>query len=297
MKTLLFLCALLETTALHAATYDATPDTWKSVYSQAQKAGDVVILADGTYPRTEFFTSEITYKAENMSGAIFNGGIYLDGRSSDLTFDGIWADNSPGQGIEIRGNGHMFKNVKVTDSGANGVLFRCAVNPPEGALCPPESRPSNVTLQSVDVSLSTSSGIKSDCGEANIIKNSRSHHNHSSGYLESPTSVHTVIESNEFDHNGVNDHDHGAYLKGQSSHFYHNLLHHNAGYGIHCWAACFGTKEEPYDIRFNTIYANESGGTVIAGTWKEAVPPGDGYPRFVFYWHNTETGNGLRGGG
>ena len=43
---------------------------------------------------------------------------------------------------------------------------------------------------------------------------------------------------------------------------------------------------------WNDIFANDTGGTVIAGAWQEASPPGDGYARFVRYQHNREHDNG-----
>jgi hypothetical protein len=152
--------------------------------------------------------------------------------------------------------------------------------------------PTGNLLDGIESSGNGNTGIKFDAGARNEIRGCHVHHNSNQGLYEGADNYEVVIADCEFAYNGSDGYDHGLYLKGRSGTILRNRVHHNSGYGIHCWAACYGTAEKQYTIMWNDIFANDTGGTVIAGAWREAQFPGDGYARFVRYQHNREHDNG-----
>ncbi|MGH9257041.1 MAG: right-handed parallel beta-helix repeat-containing protein, partial [Vicinamibacterales bacterium] len=66
----------------------------------------------------------------------------------------------------------------------------------------------------------------------------------------------------------------------------YNKIHHNAGYGLHFWAAPRGTATRHYIAEGNEVFGN-GGGVVVGGTPNEASPPGDGLPHYVEVRYNV----------
>jgi Right handed beta helix region/Putative metal-binding motif len=146
-----------------------------------------------------------------------------------------------------------------------------------------------------------------------LIERTRIHHNAGSGMLAGPyndrdgkyiEAIGTIIRDSEIDNNGRTRLAHGLYMKDVEGLIQNNKIHHNAGYGLHLWAAPQGRTGKPYLVEGNDIYGNgfnltfpktcddpndrfsrsQGGGIVLGGTPDEspiAGSPERGLPRLV----------------
>jgi hypothetical protein len=266
-----------------AATRQIDPDSFDQLLKDPPASGDTVLFADGHYTGVWMVASRgVTYRAES-GNAIFEA-IRLRPEARENLFDRLQQAGSPTYyGIAIQGHDNTFRGVTARDNTTHGFLFECmskdepCTDPPTGNL-----------LIGVESFRNGNTGIKFDAGARNEIRGCHIHHNGNMGLLEGGDNVELKVHDCEID----NNRHHGLYLKGGSGTILRNRVHHNSGYGIHCWAACYGTAEKRYRIIWNDIFENGSGGTVIGGTSKEASPPGDGFAHFIRYQHNRERDNG-----
>src|SRR5262249_54813799 len=96
------------------------------------------------------------------------------------------------------------------------------------------------------------------------------HHNAGNGLGEGHDAYYSLIEGNEIDNNGALGllgplQSHGIYLGGNSSTIRANKVHDNSGYGIHLWAAPWGTAQNHYIVERNDIFRNAAG-MVLGGS-------------------------------
>jgi len=164
-------------------------------------------------------------------------------------------------------------------------------------------------------------GLKVEQSAGLAVEACRIHHNDGCGILETGPSERLTIHASEIDDNGTIA-EHGLYLKGSLGSIVGNRVHHNAGYGIHLWAAPIGTADRPYLVESNDVFLNGrreslprscaklddrmevfyAGGIVLGGNPRESANPADpsrGLPRHVvvrknLVHHNLGLGFGYR---
>jgi hypothetical protein len=186
-----------------------------------------------------------------------------------------------GWGIRVCGSWNVLDSIKVAHSASEGVLFCC----PSGDN--PCSRPPiGNRLSRADISGSGQNGIGLDGGKDIVVEFVRSHDNRSNGWLDGQSDVAVVVRDSEFDHNGTTRLSHGVYTKARSALFQRIKLHHNAGFGFHCWASCFGTTDKPFVVEDSDSYENVGCGFLAGGNSDEAEPGRDGYPHHVIFRNN-----------
>lgn len=272
-----------------AATYVATPDTWKEAYERAAAPGDTVVLLDGLYEtclvlgRAGRDGAPITYRAARAGGAVARC-VRIAPDARFVRLEGLSVLDAPGHGVTIEGDDIVLDGVTVARAKTHGILFACRSRDE-----PCSDPPRRNLVSAVDVGWSGNTGIKFDAGEDNRIVASRFHHSHNNGFLENGDNVGVEVVNSEFDHNGVSWVAHGLYMKGRSGRLRRNRVHHNAGYGIHCWASCYGTPLAPYVIEENEVYENgrvRGSEIVVGGSGNEAGPPNDGRPHHVVVRRN-----------
>lgn len=242
--------------------------------------GDTILVADGEYGALVVDASDVTYVAVAPGAAVFRE-ISLKPGTSGVTVEGLTVRGAQGVGVTVRGQRHVFRNVRSVGSRLHGFLIGCNVPWPwPEAGCP--DRPVGVTLSQVESLESGHDGIKIDAAVDLVISWSRIVDSRRNGLFEGASSLRARIEDNVFLNNGLDDHANGLYLKGQSSMVRRNRVINSGAYGIVCWAACFGTPDALYQILGNRLCTNRNGDAVrIGGTASEAMPPGDGFPHYL----------------
>ncbi len=273
--------------------YFADNITFPAIDLIANVPGDIVILANGTYQTTSCFgivnRNGITYQSEYKGGAIFKC-IIISNSTSYVTLDGLTVYNpfSNGKGIILEGDNNHIVNLIIKNHTTHGILFICN-NPSQN---PCNDKPSNNLIEYTEIYGVNNTGIKFESGDSNIIQYVHIHHNRM-GLFEGGDSYNEIIRDSEFNNNGripsIGPVGHAIYVKGKSSMIQRNKVHHNLGFGIHCWASCYGTPEKPYIIEDNDVYENgqvSGNELVVGGKFEEAAPPNDGLPHNVVVRRN-----------
>jgi hypothetical protein len=285
--------------------------------------GDTVIARDGIYPhcfaidRSGTAERRITIMAEHPRRALLSAGPATPGcgggtnqaiywTASHVTLRGFQltseAANRLGTGIFMRSGSdnrledldiHGFKlGITIYYPAADNVIADCDIhdNDPHWGI-----------------------GVE---GAANLlIERTHVHHNGASGVLVGPyykegaggayfETTGMTIRRSEIDNNGRTRFSHGLYMKDREGLIQDCRIHHNAGYGLHLWAAPQGSAGRPYVVERNDVYGNgfnltfpktcdkpddrfprfQGGGIVLGGTAGESPQAGHperGFPREV----------------
>ena len=220
---------------------------------------------------------------------MIRGGTYtcivIDRKATGTTLENVIVERSPNHGIEIYADNVTIRNVTVREATVIGLLVSCLFR---DGVC--AYAPRGIVIEGGTYSANGNNGIKWDLCEGCVIRKARISHNaHSGIQINDVGAGPFLIENCEIDHNGVSlpseqrGYAHGIYT-GEPGRFYRNRVHDNSGYGIHIWPGPSPrtSHDRPLDIRYNRIYGNGSGGTVIGGERQGTA----------IYWHNTEYGNG-----
>lgn len=227
---------------------------------------------------------EINKPDTSISGGTYSC-IVVGREASGTTLENLTVERSPGQGIEIYADHVTVRNVTVSGAAQIGLLVACLWRDGKCAYTP-----RGLVIEGGTFTANGNNGIKWDLCDGCVIRKVRISYNSNSGIqINDVGDGPFVLEDSEIDHNGLSlprekrGYVHGIYT-GEPGRFYRNRVHDNSGYGIHIWPGPSPrtSRDKPLDIRYNRIYGNGSGGTVIGGE-KQGT---------VIYWHNTEYENG-----
>ncbi|PYT11228.1 MAG: hypothetical protein DMF51_16085 [Acidobacteria bacterium] len=286
--------------------------------------GDGLVVAIGATPLGGILPTEVTGV---QSYANTGSGFALEGLGpADLT-DITSRDNGEfGAYVASDGN-HFTRAVMQRNGQLSGAVYLIGSNntfaqgdisynhrgivipgppPPPNTPCsqiPLATSPTGNRFDGVDVHHNDPfEGIKLEAGSNTIIENSHVHHNAGSGIVE--FAIGSIIRGCEIDNNGRDTaYEHGIYVKGKDGRIQYNKVHNNKAFGIHLWAAPYGSDSgHRYIVERNDIYDNggtrsfpvddqcasdrflrtTGAGMVLGGDPGEANCPNDGLP------HNVE---------
>ncbi len=284
--------------------------------------GDTVIARDGTYPHCFQIdhggtaANRIIIMAEHPRGAVISVGPTHPGcgggtnqaiywPASHVTLRGFRLTSDPatrlGTGIYMRGG----SDDRLEDLDVGGFRLGITMQYPAA---------DNVIAGSEIHDNEPHWGIGVEGTTNLLIEQTRIHHNGASGVLAGAykdagggkyvEAIGTTIRNSEIDNNGRTRFSHGLYMKDKEGLIQNNRIHHNAGYGLHLWAAPQGSAGKPYVVERNDVYGNgfnltfpkacdnlddrfprfQGGGVVLGGTPGEsplAGHPERGFPKAV----------------
>jgi hypothetical protein len=260
---------------------------------------DTVVARDGTYSECLFIpkggtsdSQRVTVASENIHGAFIECPVAQSPAvlitANYVTLKGFRITGGP-YGVYIVG-----ADVGKSDQGVGNVVEDVEVFGNQGGVIL-QRNCSNNRLTRLDVH-DNEDGVRLDTYLSGtsirdtVIEHSRVHHNPGIGIGEG-NAERTIIRHCEIDNNGQRRGGHGIYAKGFEGTIQFNTIHHNAGYGLHLWAAPRGSPARHYIAEGNEVWGNGAG-VVVGGGPTEAsphppLPPGDGLPHYVEVRYNT----------
>jgi hypothetical protein len=206
---------------------------------------DTVVARDGTYSECLFIpkggtsdSQRVTVASENIHGAFIECPVAQSPAvlitANYVTLKGFRITGGP-YGVYIVG-----ADVGKSDQGVGNVVEDVEVFGNQGGVIL-QRNCSNNRLTRLDVH-DNEDGVRLDTYLSGtsirdtVIEHSRVHHNPGIGIGEG-NAERTIIRHCEIDNNGQRRGGHGIYAKGFEGTIQFNTIHHNAGYGLHLWAA------------------------------------------------------------